>query len=151
MNIRRMLVHIIVGTLGLVVWASCDGNPKSSNTVAVPEPTPKQSEATYQPAAPEIAEYRAKGLPMLLDFGMGFCIPCKKMAPDLAALHTELTGRVLVRFNDLRKEEALAQEHHIRVMPTQVYLDGRGNEVARHEGYASKADMLAKMKELGFL
>ncbi len=151
MKIRRMLIHIIVVTLGIVVWESCNGNQKSSNTVTLPEPMLKQSEAVYQPAAPEIAVYRAKGLPMLLDFGLGFCIPCKKMAPDLAALHTELTGRVLVRFNDLRKEETLAQEYRIRVMPTQVYLDGRGSEVARHEGYASKADMLAKMKELGFL
>ncbi len=150
MSIRRNLIYIIVLALGLVGWASCDGNPRSTGDVAKPESSPKSTEAAYQPAAPEIAEYRAKGLPMLLDFGMGFCIPCKKMAPDLTALHTELAGRVLVRFNDLRKEEALAQEYRIRVMPTQVYLDGNGREVARHEGYASKDEMTAKMEALGF-
>lgn len=88
---------------------------------------------------------------MVLDFGRGWCKPCKAMAPDLEALHTELTGKVLVRFNDLEKEKELAMQHRIQMMPTQVYLDGTGKEVFRHAGYASKADMLAKMKELGFL
>jgi thioredoxin 1 len=73
------------------------------------------------------------------------------MAPDLEQLHEELAGKVLVRFNELRREQQLAEQYRIRVMPTQVYVDGKGNEVFRHEGYASKADMLAKMKELGFL
>lgn len=114
-------------------------------------PAPAARKAEYRPAAPEIAEYRAKGLPMVLDFGKGWCKPCKAMAPDLEALHTELAGKVLVRFNDLEKEMPLAQEHKIRIMPTQVYLDGQGKEVHRNEGYASKADMLAKLRELGFL
>jgi len=126
-----------------------DTRGAAATVAATPAPAPKKAE--YQPAAPEIAEYRAKGLPMVLDFGMGFCIPCKKMAPDLAQLHEELAGKVLVRFNELRREQQLAEQYRIRVMPTQVYVDRQGNEVARHEGYASKAEMMAKMTELGFL
>ena len=151
MKVKRLAICLGVAVLGLLMWMGCDKTEKSSQPPASSDSNPKRMEAEYQPAAPEIAEYRAKNLPMLLDFGMGYCIPCRKMAPDLAALHTELAGRVLVRFNDLRKEEALAREHRIRVMPTQVYLDGGGNELARHEGYASKEEMTAKMKELGFL
>lgn len=128
----------------------CQPAKEASPTVATAStPTPKK--AAYEPAGPEIATYRAKGLPMVLDFGKGWCKPCKAMAPDLEALHTELAGKVLVRFNDLEKEMALAEELKIRIMPTQVYLDGQGKEVHRNEGYASKADMLAKMKELMFL
>jgi len=129
---------------------SGDDSPLGAGSVAT-APTPAPKKAEYQPAAPEIAEYRAKGLPMMLDFGRGWCKPCKAMAPDLEALHTELAGKVLVRFNDLEKEPDLAREHKIQMMPTQVYLDRKGQEVFRHTGYASKADMLAKMKELGFL
>jgi len=144
------LVALYAFTLG----TPCGCKPGDDTTVAAapaatPAPAPKKAE--YQPAAAEIAEYRAKGLPMMLDFGRGWCKPCKAMAPDLEALHTELAGRVLVRFNELDKEMDLAREFKIQMMPTQVYLDGTGQEVYRHAGYASKADMLAKLKELGFL
>jgi len=126
-----------------------EGTTVSAAPAATPAPTPKK--ADYQPAAPEIAEYRAKNRPMVLDFGKGWCKPCKAMAPDLEALHTEMAGKVLVRFNDLEKETDLARTHKIQIMPTQVYLDPAGQEVFRHAGYASKDDMIAKMKELGFL
>jgi len=145
---------VMVGLYAFTLSTPCgckpgDATPVAAAPVSTPAPAPKKAE--YQPAAPEIAEYRAKGLPMVLDFGRGFCIPCKKMAPDLEALHTELAGKVLVRFNDLGKETELAEQHKIRIMPTQVYLDAQGKEVYRNEGYASKADMLAKMKQVGFL
>ncbi len=140
--------------LGLVIFSSpcgCQSETATSAPDASIAVTPPPKKAGYQPAAPEIAAYRAKGLPMVLDFGKGWCKPCKAMAPDLEALHAELAGKVLVRFNDLEKENPLAEQHRIRIMPTQVYLDGQGKEVYRHEGYASKADMLAKIRELKFL
>ena len=144
----KMFVSLVaIAALLAFAFAACD-KPAVKNNNPKPAAAKKQG---YRPAGPEVAEYRAKGLPMVLDFGKGWCKPCKAMAPDLEALHTELAGKVLVRFNDLEKEQDLARKHKIRIMPTQVYVDGKGNEVYRHEGYASKADMLAKMKELGFL
>ena len=155
MNRRmKVVLEALIGMMAVSLFllaVACEAGPQQSAAASSSASAAKPSNDEYRPAAPEIAEYRAKGLPMVLDFGMGRCIPCKKMAPDLAALHSELAGRVLVRFNDLQKEEALAKEHKIRLMPTQVYLNGQGVEAYRHEGYASKADMTAKMKELGFL
>jgi len=144
---KTNLFALAVALMFFLGVVACE-TPAAKSDATTPAPAKKEG---YQSAAPEIAEYVAKGLPLLLDFGMGYCIPCKKMAPDLAQLHGELAGKVLVRFNDLRREKELAQKYRIRVMPTQVYVDSGGKEVYRHEGYASKADMLAKLKEVRFL
>ncbi|MCC6160509.1 MAG: thioredoxin family protein [Deltaproteobacteria bacterium] len=138
------ILSIAVAVAALAALASCQGASDAGVTAAAPA-------SGYRDAAEEIAEYRAKGLPMMLDFGRGWCKPCKAMAPDLEALHTELAGKVLVRFNDLGKETELAEQYRIRIMPTQVYVDREGKEVYRHEGYASKADMTDQLAKRGFL
>lgn len=135
---------IVVAVAALAALASCQG----ATDVGVTAPA---AASGYRDASEEIAEYHTKGLPMMLDFGRGWCKPCKAMAPDLEALHTELAGKVLVRFNDLGKETKLAEQYRIRIMPTQVYIDREGKEVFRHEGYASKADMLGQLAKWGFL
>jgi len=144
----RLATTLQVGLACLLIVAGCgSGKSQSADRPA----TVGVVHGAYQAAAPEIAEYRAKRLPMMLDFGKGWCNPCKAMAPDLEALHEELSGKVLVRFNNLETEEELAAQYRIRLMPTQVYLDGEGREVYRHEGYASKADILSDLERLGFL
>jgi len=92
------------------------------------------------------------GLPRVLDFGRGECIPCKKMKPvldQLAALHE---GKVVVRIYDLKDEESrtLAGEHRVQLIPTQVFLDAEGKERFRHEGFISLADLEAELARLGW-
>jgi len=129
-----------------LVSDDCFGAP----TVAVPS-APALKATGPKSAETEIAEYRAKGLPMVLDFGRRWCKPCRDMVPDVEDLRLELSGRVLVRYNDLDLEGALGDRLKVIVMPTQVYLNGKGQEVFRHSGRATKNEMLAKIKELGFL
>jgi hypothetical protein len=38
----------------------------------------------------------------------------------------------------------------IYMIPTQIFFDGDGRELARHQGFLSKADILATWKRLGF-
>lgn len=88
-------------------------------------------------------------LPMVIDFGATTCIPCKMMAPVLEELARELEGRVSVAFSDVNTERAKAERQGIEVIPTQVFFDAEGKELARHEGFWSKADIMAKLIELG--
>ncbi|MBM3316716.1 MAG: thioredoxin family protein [Candidatus Eisenbacteria bacterium] len=89
------------------------------------------------------------GLPRLVDLGSRGCIPCKTMAPILEDLTKEYQGRMVVEFIDvqLRREEALG--YGIRMIPTQIFIDAAGRELARHEGFMSKEAILNKWKELG--
>ena len=95
------------------------------------------------------ATQAADGLPRLVDLGSTNCIPCKMMAPILDELKKEFTGRMHVEFIDVNINPDTARAYGIRVIPTQVFLDGSGGELWRHEGFLSKEDILAKWKELG--
>lgn len=91
----------------------------------------------------------AKALPRLLDLGAKKCIPCKQMVPVLEALTAEYAGRLEVVFIDVWENRAASKEYGIRLIPTQIFYDAAGRELFRHEGYWSKASILAKFRELG--
>jgi thioredoxin 1 len=90
-----------------------------------------------------------KSTPRLLDLGADRCIPCRMMAPILEELKKEYAGKLQVQFIDVWKNHTAAQQHGVRVIPTQIFYDGSGKELFRHQGFMSKEDILAKWKELG--
>lgn len=88
-------------------------------------------------------------LPTVLDLGSEMCIPCKKMIPIFAELEKELAGKanvILLQIDDYRD---LASKYNVRVIPTQIFFDKNGEQYWRHEGFLSKEDILAKLKETG--
>jgi len=88
------------------------------------------------------------GKPVLADFGRGTCIPCKMMKPILDRLAEELKGRVHVLILDTGEYGYLARRHRIRMIPTQIFFDAKGQEVFRHEGFMSRDDILSRLKAL---
>lgn len=88
-------------------------------------------------------------LPRLLDLGSTTCIPCRKMAPILEELKTELQGKVEVQFIDITKDAEASDRYGIKLIPTQIFFDAAGNEVMRHEGFLPKADVVAQLREMG--
>ncbi len=91
----------------------------------------------------------AAGLPRLVDLGAGKCVACKAMTPILEDLRTTMAGRLAVEFIDVWENEEAAKKHGVETIPTQIFFDGSGRELFRHVGFISKADILAKWKELG--
>lgn len=92
---------------------------------------------------------RATQVPRLVDLGKGTCIPCKQMAPILEELKREYQGRAVVEAIDLRDDPGAAREYGIRLIPTQIFYDGAGEEVWRHEGFMAKDAIIAKFTEMG--
>jgi thioredoxin 1 len=90
----------------------------------------------------------SKALPLLLDLGANKCIPCKMMAPILEELKKDYAGTFNVEFIDVWKNPNEAKKYGIKIIPTQIFFDAAGKELFRHEGSFSKADILAKWKEL---
>jgi len=88
-------------------------------------------------------------LPRLLDLGAGKCIPCKMMAPVLEELKQAYQGRLDVVFIDVWEDSAPAEKYGVSTIPTQIFLDAKGKELFRHEGFFSREEILAKWKELG--
>jgi len=91
----------------------------------------------------------ARALPRLVDLGAGKCIPCKAMAPILEGLKAEFAGRMEVQFVDVWQNPDAAKPYGIRLIPTQIFYGADGKELARHEGFMAKDEILARWKAVG--
>ncbi len=87
-------------------------------------------------------------LPRLVDVGAEKCIPCKMMAPILEELKKEYTGALEVEFVDVWKYPGEAKKYNVRGIPTQIFYNASGKELARHLGFISKEDILKTFEEL---
>lgn len=102
--------------------------------------------ATAAFAAPPQAP--VKGMVTVLDLGAKTCIPCKMMAPILEELEKDYRGRAAVVFIDVREDYDAAKRFSIRAIPTQIFYDRTGREVARHEGFMDKKAISTKLNLL---
>ncbi len=90
----------------------------------------------------------AKRVPVLLEFGRGWCIPCKYMKPVLDDMSKAYAGKAIVMTVDMDANKDLVRDFRIRMMPTQVFLMPDGKEFFRNEGTLEReqiAQVFAKM------
>lgn len=106
-------------------------------------------EAQGDAKAPAIGK-EAAALPRLVDLGADRCIPCKMMAPILEELRKEYDGKLEVEFIDVWKNPDKAAAYGVRMIPTQIFYDGAGKELARHSGFIGKEDILSQWRKLGY-
>jgi len=91
----------------------------------------------------------ASGKPFLVDFGANSCLPCRQMRPILKELDKEYSGKTRALVIDIYKNQDLAREYKIQLIPTLVFFDPKGKEVFRHVGALEKEKIVAKLKEIG--
>lgn len=91
----------------------------------------------------------ARQLPRLVDLGAERCVPCKAMAPLLRQLRADYAGRLDVTFVDVWEFPQLAESYGIRMIPTQIFFGPDGRELARHQGFMAREEILAQWKALG--
>jgi thioredoxin 1 len=84
-----------------------------------------------------------------IELGADKCIPCKMMQPIMDELRQEYPETLNIVFHDVWKDPKPAKQYGIRSIPTQVLLDGEGEEIFRHIGFWPKDEIVAKFKELG--
>ena len=127
-------VAVLVGIA--VVLAGAEG--------CEPKPVAVESRRAEAPVADA-----ARPIPRLVDLGAGKCIPCKAMAPILEQLRADYAGRLEVTFIDVWQEPDQAQAYRVRMIPTQIFYGADGRELARHEGFISREEILSRWKALG--
>jgi len=81
-------------------------------------------------------------LPVVVDFWAPWCGPCRAMAPMFEQAASELAGKARFVKVNVDEQQALAQRHGIRAIPTLI-LFRDGAEVKRHSG-ALDAGTLAR-------
>jgi len=72
-----------------------------------------------------------------IELGSVNCIPCKQMQPVMKAIEANYGEQVKVIFYDVwtQEQRPFAEKYRIKLIPTQVFLNEKGKEFFRHEGF----------------
>lgn len=90
-----------------------------------------------------------KGMVTMVDLGAKKCIPCKMMAPILEKLEKAYSGKAAIVFIDVWEHKEEAQKFGIRAIPTQIFFDTDGKEVARNTGFMPEEAIVAQLSKMG--
>ena len=122
--------------IGLLLWSiACGNNPEDKKAATNQKTTIKTNPAKVT----------------FIELGSVRCIPCRAMQPVMKALEEEYGDQLKIVFYDvwLPEQRQYAQQYRIRVIPTQVFLDNKGNEFHRHEGFYPKEEIEALLSSKG--
>jgi thioredoxin 1 len=89
------------------------------------------------------------GKPVLVDFGANSCLPCRQLRPVLKEIGAEYSEKAKVLVIDAYKDQKLAQEYKVFMLPTLVFFDSKGKETFRNVGIMEKEKIVGKLKEIG--
>jgi thioredoxin 1 len=90
-----------------------------------------------------------KGMITMIDLGAKKCIPCKMMAPILEKMEKKYDGKAAIVFIDVWENPKQARRFGVRGIPTQIFYDADGREVARHVGFMSEENIVKALSQLG--
>jgi thioredoxin 1 len=97
----------------------------------------------------DLKQALTSGKPVLVDFGANSCIPCRQMRPVLKEVGTEYSEKAKILIIDVYKNQNLAREHKVLMLPTLVFFDSKGKEAFRNVGIMEKEKIVGKLKEIG--
>jgi thioredoxin 1 len=91
----------------------------------------------------------SKRVPILLEFGRGWCKPCKYMKPILDEMGAAYSGKAIVATVDMDVNKDLVRDFRIRMMPTQVFIAPDGKEFFRNEGTFERDHIMQVFTKMG--
>lgn len=90
------------------------------------------------------SEVTGSSIPVLVDFWAEWCGPCKMIAPALAELADELSGKIKIGKVNVDENQMLAEKFHIRSVPTLLVMK-KGAVQEQVVGAMRKDDLKAKL------
>lgn len=86
-----------------------------------------------------------------IELGSVRCIPCKKMQKVISSIEEKYPNQVKVIFYDVwtKEEKHFADDYKIDLIPTQVFLDEKGKEYFRHEGFFPEEELIKVLEKGG--
>lgn len=97
----------------------------------------------------EFQEAMKSGKPVLVDFGSNSCMPCRQLRPILKEIEKEHGDKARILVIDVYKNQDLAREFRVHLIPTLIFFSKEGKESFRHVGAWDKDSIVNKLKEVG--
>ena len=91
------------------------------------------------------------GLPKILEFDRKFCPICQASERVILAVKDRYPGQFEVEKLYIDEADAVFRQYNVALVPTQVFLNAAGQEVARHEGVYKEEALIQKLRELKFI
>ena len=138
-------IFVLLGSLAFLIGAC-----RSESAQKTPSPASKGTAAKGAIlVTDEIKLDFSKHKITFIELGSVNCIPCRQMQPIMKEIAAEYPDQVRVVFYDVWKNPAPGEYYKIQLIPTQVFIDERGNELFRHVGVFPKEDIIKLLKEHG--
>jgi thioredoxin 1 len=148
---RRYTIAFGASALALALIAGCANGSRADRD---PSPSGQSQPPIFAVRGEVLATNRldvdfSRYQVTFLELGADRCIPCKKMQPIMKEIAAMFPDRVQVVFYDVWKDRRPGEAYGVRIIPTQVFLDQEGREIARHVGLFPKEEILEFLKKHG--
>lgn len=143
MTARNVIIQGVSLILAVLAWSGCSQN--GGDTAAAGGDLNWVTD--YDKA---LAEAKASGKPVMIDFFATWCGPCKMLDKHTytdAKVVEQSRSLVAVRI-DVDQNQKLAQKYRVESIPTIVFLNSQGKEVRREVGFIAAPKMLEQMRRL---
>jgi thioredoxin 1 len=87
-------------------------------------------------------------VPVVLKLGADSCPPCRAMKPIMKDLAIEQDGKIIFLDLDIYKHRELAKQFSVRLIPTIVFFDSKGQVISKAEGAMNKQQLLKAVADL---
>lgn len=105
------------------------------------------------PGPPVLAQATpaSAGLPKILEFDRKFCPICQASERVILAVKNRYPGQFEVEKLYMDEADVMFRRYKVAIVPTQVFLNAAGQEVARHEGVYKEGDLIQRLRESQFI
>lgn len=120
--LAKILAPILIAVSLTIIWAV--------KTQSTPTPTDEQlvenADFVLEATSIDLESLKEYNLPIIIDFGADSCDACKRMAPVLKTMNSEMQGKAIIKFVDVWKNRDAANDFPIQVIPTQFFITADG-------------------------
>jgi thioredoxin 1 len=109
----------------------------------------RSTSASLEEQRIDLQSMMARRVPILLEFGKGWCRPCKYMKPILDDMAKYYGEKAIVATVDMDANSDLVRSFRVRLMPTQIFLWPDGKEFFRNEGVLEREDIRLIFAKMG--
>ena len=86
-------------------------------------------------------------VPVIVDFGAGWCVPCRKIEPILHDIAKEYQGVIRVAEVNVDTSPQLAMKYGVRSVPSILFFKG-GQVIDQVIGSVTKSTLLKKLQDI---